>query len=560
MAVSSLALAWLLLAQTPAPAPGLVPMNGRTFDIPITLDAQRRPQVKRLQLYVSTDLGRTWNPTASAPPEQDKFTYSAPEDGTYWFTVCLVDAVGNQTPPTPFGVAPSLQVLVDTVKPLVKVLNAERQGDEAVVSWEIQEDHPNLSSLHVEYRPLEPSGGPWNTVPLSAPLLKGETRFRPMQPGAMAVRLSIKDSADNPGERETTLPAAAAPAAVPMTSAPLASAQPLPPAVGREQPLPPQLAPVPPPVLPAPGPLPQVNEPRAIAQAGGPIDQIQQVSSMSFPSTSSPSGAPLPRPQVVNDRQISLEYEVRSGPSGLGKVELWVTRDDGSHWEYLSDDPDLRSPITATLPGEGTYGLRLVVQSGAGLGKGAPQAGDLPDLRIQVDLTPPLVRLYEPRPDPYQRDALIIAWSASDPNLETRPVKLEYAERVEGPWQPIAADLPAVGSHTWALPKNVPYRVFLRAIAADTAGNRTVAETRDPVLIDLTKPEIVGVHMSVGVKRPAHEATPMPPAPMNGTLSPSSVAPRSGLGTATIESAPPAPPTEAPSSPPSLPPPGPINP
>src|SRR6201999_4508829 len=99
---------------------------------------------------------------------------------------------------------------------------------------------------------------------------------------------------------------------------------------------------------------------------------------------------------------------------------------------------------------------------------------ELPKLRVQVDLTPPLVRLYEPRPDQYQRDALVISWNASDPNLVSRPVKLEYAERPEGPWQVIANDLLAIGTHTWQMPKNIACRVYLRASAADTAGNRTL--------------------------------------------------------------------------------------
>jgi len=214
------------------------------------------------------------------------------------------------------------------------------------------------------------------------------------------------------------------------------------------------------------------------------------------------SYGPLPQLQVVNDPQITLEYEVSVfGPSGVSKVELWITKDDGRTWQYLTDDPDCKSPITATLPGEGVYGLRLVFQSGLGLSKGPPLAGELPDLRIEVDTTPPLVKLFEPRPDPQRRDTLIVTWSATDRNLASKPMTLEYAERPEGPWVPIATDLPNSGSYSWQLPPKIPYRVYLRASAIDTAGNRSTAETREPIPVDLTKPagRILGI--ASGVRR-----------------------------------------------------------
>jgi hypothetical protein len=515
MAVSSLFLAWLLVAQVPPRLPDVVPINGHRFDIPITIRPETRPQIKSLQLFVSSDQGKTWNPTATGRPEQTKFVFNAPEDGVYWFTIVVVDQAGNQIPANPYTVPPSLIILVDTLKPVIKAFNADREGDDVVVTWEVQEDHPNLPSLRLEYRAQDAAAGsPWLTAPMISPLLKGETKFRPITSGAIVLRLSMKDSADNTGEKEFPL---AAP--VPVTPPPVAAQPPAPPAApdrvasalipGRESVS--SAPPSPPPSPPPPSVLPPVTGPREIAVGGLPSNQPQPIQPVSMQS----SVVPLPKPLVVNEQQISLEYDVRSGPSGLGRVELWITKDDGAHWEYLSDDPDLRSPITATLPGEGTYGLRLVVQSGAGLGEGPPQSGELPKLRVQVDLTPPLVRLYEPRPDQYQRDALVISWCASDPNLTPRPVKLEYAERAEGPWMPIAADLQAVGSHTWQMPKNVACRVFLRAIAADTAGNRTVAETREPVLIDLVKPEILGVR--IGTRRAADapatvDVPPHPPA------------------------------------------------
>src|SRR5262249_13369268 len=43
---------------------------------------------------------------------------------------------------------------------------------------------------------------------------------------------------------------------------------------------------------------------------------------------------PLPALQYVNQHLVKLQYEIkRHGPSGIGSVEIWLTRDDGASWE-----------------------------------------------------------------------------------------------------------------------------------------------------------------------------------------------------------------------------------
>src|SRR5262249_11417640 len=51
----------------------------------------------------------------------------------------------------------------------------------------------------------------------------------------------------------------------------------------------------------------------------------------SLPGTTTARGT-LPNVMVVNDPQLSLEYEVKCGPSGVSKVELFLTEDDGKTW------------------------------------------------------------------------------------------------------------------------------------------------------------------------------------------------------------------------------------
>ena len=209
--------------------------------------------------------------------------------------------------------------------------------------------------------------------------------------------------------------------------------------------------------------------------------------------------------QLINSTQISLDYEVpKVGPSGIKAIKLYMSRDDGRSWEELADHKDSRSPISANLPGEGVYGFRLVVESGAGLSRGAPLPGDAPELRIEVDQSPPYLELYAPAPDPNNRDTLIVRWNATDKNLAPSPITLEYSTSKDGPWAPIAQNIPNSGAYPWKLNQRLPYRVFVRVSARDLAGNVGEVKSPEPQLIDLTKPE---GHL-IGIKSTSQQIRP----------------------------------------------------
>ncbi len=208
---------------------------------------------------------------------------------------------------------------------------------------------------------------------------------------------------------------------------------------------------------------------------------------------------PLPPLQYVNQPEVTLEYELtRVGPSGVGTIELWWTQNDGQSWELYAVDPEAKSGAitngrqkrTVELPGDGVYGFILIVKSKAGLGKAPPRAGDMPDIRVEVDTTAPRVDLVEPRPDGQRPNTLLLQWIARDKNLTSAPIMIEWAAKREGPWVPITpAPLANTGKHSWQLPDGLPVQVYLRLRVRDLAGNESVAVTQDPQLVDLSEPE-----------------------------------------------------------------------
>jgi len=85
---------------------------------------------------------------------------------------------------------------------------------------------------------------------------------------------------------------------------------------------------------------------------------------------------------------------------------------------------------------------------------------------------------------------LVLSWKATDNRLAPSPISLQWAERKDGEWHNIGeAQMPNTGSYNWHVPANIPAKVLLRLTVRDVAGNVAVAETGEPILVDLSVPE-----------------------------------------------------------------------
>ena len=556
------AMTWTCLFLTAAAPPDVWHLNQKVFQIPIRFDAQHRAEIHELDLYVSHDQGQSWNLEGRTTPDKEYFPYVAREDGPYWFTVVVIDQKGQQTPQDVHAAPVGQRIVVDTVRPDVK-LTAERQGETVKVEWAITEEHPKPESLKLEY--AESANGPWTTVAVK-PGPVGRAEFQTA--AAVTVRMQVQDMAENQGLAIRQVPAAdgaSASAASPFPPPPPPlvdnAAGPLPPPA--PPPLDPPPAPtpdrtrdafnwVPRPTDPAPGPVasrpplppppappapvtpdappPMVargngNQVVAFSQAQGPAPTPTPPGPTYGQDASTPPHGMMPPVQVVNKRTVKMEFDVgKYGPSGLGGVDVWVTTDDGATWEKSGVDPNamlpaspdalnagpVRGSVTLQLNQEGvTYGYYLVVKSRAGLGKPDPKAGDAPQVRVELDATPPEAKLIKPEPDAARPDTLILAWIAKDKHLTANPIALEWAAQPDGPWNVIgAAELPNTGAADpmyagtpepptglvrWKPPANVPPSVYLRLTVRDTAGNKAVAQTPKPELIDLSVPEVSNI-------------------------------------------------------------------
>jgi hypothetical protein len=542
MAMGSLTLACALLAAN-ADLPEITYLPQATFEIPIRFSPDRRATIKELQLYVSHDQGNTWNRELFATPDQRSFRYTTTNDGTYWFNVAIIDLKGNQEPVDIMAAPPGQRVVVDTRKPEIRILRAERTGDEVRVQWDIREENPDLNSFRMEVRSADQSTM-WTPVNVR-PALQGEVTFRLPVQGPVQVRILMGDLAKNLGQGEKEIGATGGPAVVPAPEPVTTNSNviPAPPAPGEPTPLQPppgtsvgEYRPVqavdvsrpqpyrnnddnsvtrqqPIPTIPQSIPVPGPSQIAASAQP------IQQLSGTERPSTVVNQYTPpatragLPPVELVNKPQARIEFQIgKYGPSGLGSVDVYVTSDDGASWTPSTTDHSVTLPTAAemhsgvpvtgavmvNLKDEGVvHGYYIVVKSAAGLGKAAPRAGTPPQIRIELDMTPPTVELYKPKADPNRRDTLLLTWQAKDKNPAANPVTLEWAERRDGQWNVIGTpDMSDSGQFNWQVPVNVPPSVYLRLSVKDAAGNRAVAQTQEPEVVDLSVPETVGFRVS----------------------------------------------------------------
>jgi hypothetical protein len=84
----------------------------RSFIIPIAIDPANRPAIKRVNLYVSTDLGKAWKHFTDVGPEEVQCRYTAPAPGHYWFAVQVIQKNGKKYPEYPNKLTAAMKVRV----------------------------------------------------------------------------------------------------------------------------------------------------------------------------------------------------------------------------------------------------------------------------------------------------------------------------------------------------------------------------------------------------------------------------------------------------------------
>lgn len=198
-----------------------------------------------------------------------------------------------------------------------------------------------------------------------------------------------------------------------------------------------------------------------------------------------------PPVRMLNSKRVVFNYQVQDvGPSGVSTVELWYTR-DGRSWNKHETNGKNGPPYVFEVPEEGMYGFTLVARNGVGIGKDTPKPGDLPQIWVEVDLTKPAVNLTEVKQGAGSKfREVTVTWNAQDRNLARRPVTILVADKPDGPWVPLAANIENSGQYTGMIPSNGPVNFYTRVEAVDLVGNIGQAQAEKPTSLDASQPTI----------------------------------------------------------------------
>lgn len=454
---------WALAAPlAPAQMPAVKHYTAQTgLAIPVRIDDAKRAQLRALQLYVRNGPGQAWVCAESAAPSLKQFKFRAPHDGEYWFSIVAVSKAGQSFPRDVEREPPELIVVVDTKPPECDLRVLTLEDGALVLQCDIYDANPDANKTKIEY----------SVFPNLWKALEAEPRapgcFRVPDPKVLAgeVRVTLGDRAGLTTNHTVKL-ATARPFSATDSIALLAETAKRSPAAA----VAPTRAAIPSGLRTAtmlPTPAKRLS-PQAFAEG-----QIQI--------------------QHVHHPHVCLAYEVESlAAADIGKVEVWFTVDRGQTWRYAGEDRDRQSPAEFDLPGEGLFGVCFVVSNGAGYGAVPPARGDRADWWIEVDLTPPTVKLLGVRPASKQDElgTYIVSWSAADKNLSPAPISLYFSTSPNGPWQLLVKELKNQGEYAWRVPAAVRGLVFVRLEAADLAGNVAHDELTAGVQVDVVCPKV----------------------------------------------------------------------
>ncbi len=441
-------------AQAQAPA---VPaergfIRSRNFQMPFNLPPGDVTKVQSVKLYVRSAASREWQLHATATTAQTRydpvsrqqvgsFDVRLDQDGVYEFAIMTVFTDGASDPPGIDALRPEQSVIVDTVPPEI-VLKPMPTRKTADGSLVVGYEW-RVTDDHLARNSVRVEGR-WYDVPTWHPIdteTEGRREWTIPAQRPMEVRVSAADKAGNVTSRSRLL-----------------------------------------------GQQGSGSMTGQTGRAGGDGPHLPQTNF-----------------RLVNSQTIQLKYRIHDRPpSGLDRLELWVTR-LGNKWERVEQEfkvPDDTSE-TAEIPyqttQDGTYGFTIIAYSKAGIAsRAAPKNNDPPQLWVEVDTKPPTATLKTVRlARPDDSRTLQLEWTAEDKNIEALPIIFEYAEldsagNASPNWKELTPPLSNNGRYVCATPQLPPssYQFRVRMHVFDRAGNVATIEHPSPVSVDVMKPQV----------------------------------------------------------------------
>jgi len=199
---------------TPAPADSFAPLDGSTTSAPVRYSGSRkfsldyevesagRAGVEEVELWGSSDRGQTWKRWGADPDRQTPFDIETNNDAVYGFCIVVVAKNGLATARPISQSTPDIYVVVDTVKPIVRITGANYgeadQTGSLLVRYECEDE--NLSTRPIALSFSNSPQGPWTTMAAGLENRGGYAwPADPQLPRQIFLRIDATDQSGNTG-------------------------------------------------------------------------------------------------------------------------------------------------------------------------------------------------------------------------------------------------------------------------------------------------------------------------------------------------------------------------
>jgi hypothetical protein len=497
-------------------------INVPRFTIPFQLAPDSN--VVEVQLYASSDSGKTWTLAGRQRPDQQQFAFEPPTDGEYWLSSRTLDRDNRVQGNFKAGVpVPQLKLVVDRRSPSLKLEARPEPSGRIHLTWDASDPYLDSSTMRLEFR--AGADGPWRPIELKsdaiqvrAGRIRGEMYWYPDTISrVLTVRGEVYDRAGNrvvdlvdriflPRVADTggQVRQDASNTFQPSPEEQIAgNIWPRRQTVAEER----QTTQLRRDQDSTMGGLVMHRYPRAPAgdaTNAGEVGMKNLQETMSDVSANPVSAQPgvgdsveiqneQPKSRfdtgnrelaaMTSKTRFHLEYDLQFvGPEGAAEVQLWCTRDRGSLWEKWGSDRDLQSPLDVQVDEEGLYGFCIVIVGKNGLSSAVPKPNSAPDLWVGVDLSDPTAHLTTAAIGRGTHAGHVdIRWDAADDQLSATPVTLSFSTQPDGDWQVIAAKLENNGQYFWRIDNSVPQTVYLKMTVVDASGRTAESVLAEPV-------------------------------------------------------------------------------
>ncbi len=184
-------------------------MNSHQFEIDYQVAGVGPSGVSVVELFVTQDNGQQWWRYGVDADLKSPMTVQVPEDGRYGFHFRIHSGVGNAEPPPQPGQKPQIDLIVDSSKPHIQLLNSfQGRGeriDTVTVQWQYADNYPAEKPISIFYSVSRL--GPWEQAE-GALKNVGTHSFRIPRnaPSKLYLKIVARDAAGNLAEEISEKP------------------------------------------------------------------------------------------------------------------------------------------------------------------------------------------------------------------------------------------------------------------------------------------------------------------------------------------------------------------